>query len=183
MATLVQLDPIYVYLQPERDPSSSRSSPIKKKGSLEYSHRAGRQVDLSAHPGKLDFVNNQVDQATGTLRMRAVFPESGTRALLPGQYAEVQRPALTDAARHAGGTGAAAVGENEGGFYVFVVDKDDKVEQRQVKLGAAYKTGRVVTDGLKAGDRVVVKGLQKIHGGETVTLEDDAKSGGQSASQ
>ena len=166
MATLVQLDPIYVYFSPS-ETQFLEIQDYREKGPLEYTIVL---ADKSTYDqkGKLDFVNNQVDQATGTLRLRAVFPNP-EKALLPGQYAEVQVQLANNADTLV--VPAPAVGENEGGYYVFVVGQDDKVEQRQVKLGAEYKTGRVVESGLKAGERVVVEGIQKVHDGQTVKVE------------
>ncbi|MEM7225665.1 MAG: efflux RND transporter periplasmic adaptor subunit [Pseudomonadota bacterium] len=177
MATLVQLDPIYVIFSPS-ETQFLEIQKYKAKGQLEYSIVL---ADKSTYPqkGKLDFVDNQVDQPTGTLRLRAVFPNPN-KALLPGQYAEVQVQLADQADTLV--VPAPAVGENEGGNYVFVVTKDNKVEQRQVKLGEEYKTGRVVESGLKAGERVVVEGIQKVHDGQVVKVE-EKKASGQSASQ
>ena len=167
LTTLVQLDPIYAYFSPSESQFlellkyQSQDSPLKV---------SMRLVDETAygHVGTLDFIDNTVDSSTGTITLRAIFPNPD-KTLRPGQYAQV-RVHLADQVDTVV-VPAPAVGEDEGGTYVFVVDKDDKVEQRRVKLGPDYKTGRVVSDGLKAGEKVIVEGLQKVHGGQIVKVQ------------
>jgi membrane fusion protein (multidrug efflux system) len=118
------------------------------------------------HPGKLLFSDITVDPNTGMVTLRAEFPNP-ERLLLPGMFARarleqaVQEQAITAPMR-------AVTRGAEGNATVLVVGADDKVELRQVKLGEAVGDTWVVTDGLKAGERVVVEGLQKARPGSVV---------------
>jgi len=118
------------------------------------------------HAGKLEFVDNQLDARTGSVRMRAVLanPE---RALAPGLFARVQV-----------GSGVAeprivindrAVGTDQSRKFVVVVGSDGKAEYRPVQLGPVVDGMRVVRSGLKAGEKIVVGGLQRVRLGAPVT--------------
>lgn len=115
--------------------------------------------------GYIDFVDNTVDSETGTIAVRAVFDNSNGM-LLPGQYVIVLvRP----------NNGAklpmvpqAAVIEDHDGHYVLVVDRENKVIQRRIKTGLLVQTRWAVEAGLKAGEMVIVQGIQKVQPGQTV---------------
>ena len=166
LTTLVQLNPIYAYFSPS-EAAYHEIQAYQAKGPIQVDMiLAGDRV--YAQSGKIDFVDNQVDVTTGTIKMRAVFanPDETQR---PGQYVQVR---LT-----LGQSGdsvlvpAPAIGEDESGHFVFVVGQDNKAERRNITLGPAYKDKYVVAKGVRAGEQVVTKGLQKIHGGEAVTVE------------
>jgi multidrug efflux system membrane fusion protein len=118
------------------------------------------------HQGTLNFVNNQVNPATGSILVRGVFPNpipaSGTtRVLSPGMFVRIRlpigqpHPALLVIDR--------AIGSDQGLKYVYVVNKDNKVEYRRVTTGALQDDGmRVILSGLKADESVVVGGLQLV---------------------
>jgi len=166
--TLVQLDPIYVSLNPaEADldaiTSTQAQAPIETAVSV-----AGA---APGHTGPVTFIDNQVDRATGTILVRATIANPD-RVLLPGQY--------VTARLHLGDqTGAllvpqTAVGAAQIGRFLMIVGADGKVEQRVIKLGDNDGADVVVTDGLKAGDRVITGQLQKLKPGVPVELEDPA---------
>lgn len=122
------------------------------------------------HEGKLEFVDNQLDPATGSVRMRATFANA-ERQLVPGLFARI----LLD-----GGNGPQAqstallisdraVGTDQSRKYVYVVGADNKAEYRAVKLGPNSDGLRVVREGLKAGEKIVVNGLQRVRPGAPVT--------------
>jgi multidrug efflux system membrane fusion protein len=119
------------------------------------------------HEGKLEFVDNQLDPRSGSVRMRATFANTDG-ALVPGLFARVQL---------AGSTGAKsallindrAISTDQNRKFVFVVDKDNKAEYRPVTLGPAIDGLRVVRDGLKPGEKIVVNGLQRVHPGAPIT--------------
>jgi multidrug efflux system membrane fusion protein len=121
------------------------------------------------HEGKLEFIDNQLDTQTGSVRMRATF-ENRDRALAPGLFARVQL---------GGGSATSsailiddrAVGTDQDRKFVFVVDKDSKAEYRPVKLGATVDGLRVVKEGLKAGERIVVNGLQRVRPGAPLAAQ------------
>jgi RND family efflux transporter MFP subunit len=117
------------------------------------------------HRGTINFVDNQVNPKTGTLRLRGVFPNKD-EALSPGYFARVRVPigfphqALLISDR--------AVDTDQGQKIVYVVERENKVVSRPVRLGALHDGLRVVDDGLKPGERVIVNGLQQVRPGVTV---------------
>jgi multidrug efflux system membrane fusion protein len=122
------------------------------------------------HEGKLEFVDNQLDPRTGSVRMRATFTNADS-VLVPGLFARVQL---------SGGNGGTdltkallindrAVGTDQNRKFVFVVGAHNKAEYRPVKLGPTVEGLRVVREGLKAGDKVVINGLQRVHPGAPLT--------------
>ena len=110
-------------------------------------------------------IDNQVDARSGTVRVRAVF-ENADGSLMPGQFARLRmgqaktEPVVLVNER--------AVGTDQNKKFVMVVDADNKAVYREVTLGASADRLRVVTSGLKAGERVVVNGLQRVRPGVTV---------------
>ena len=120
------------------------------------------------HEGKLEFVDNQLDSRTGSVRMRATF-ENADGAMAPGLFARVQV---------AGGNAQnallildRAVGTDQSRKFVFVVDKAGKAEYRAVTLGPVVDGLRVVRSGLKPGEKVVVNGLQRVRPGAPITAQ------------
>jgi len=119
------------------------------------------------HEGKLEFVDNQLDPRSGSVRMRATFTNTDN-ALVPGLFARVQL-AGSDAAKPALLINDRAIGTDQNRKFVFVVDKDNKAEYRAVTLGPTIDGLRVVRSGLKAGEKIVVNGLQRVHPGAPIT--------------
>jgi multidrug efflux system membrane fusion protein len=125
--------------------------------------------------GRLQLVDNQVDASSGTIRVRAVF-DNKDGSLIPGQYARLRMGQAK--------TGNAllinerAVGTDQNKRYVIVVGEGDKAVWREVRLGTSVNGLRVVTEGLKPGERIVVNGLQRIRPGSIVAPKEvpmDAK--------
>ncbi len=118
-----------------------------------------------SHPGKIEFINNQVDSATGTLTVWGHF-ENPDEVLIPGAYVTVsvrrtkpdKRPLVP----------VQAVQNEQQGQFVLLVGPDNKVEQRQVKASRQLGQDFIVEAGLTGGERVVTEGLQKVHPGEVV---------------
>jgi RND family efflux transporter MFP subunit len=166
LATMVQLDPMYVYFSvAERDiPQIFQEH---GKNDLPVSIVL---PDETKHPedGKVDFLNNEVDVNTGTMEMRAVVP-NGSKTMLPGQFVKVQlllreQPGALLVPQQ-------AVGEFQGQQFVYVVGADNKVEYRNVTTGPDYKELVVIENGVKAGEKVITEGLQKVKPGMTVVPE------------
>lgn len=163
LATIVQLDPMYVYFSvAERD--TPRILDEQSKNPLTASFIL---PDETRHPedGKIDFVNNEVDVNTGTIEMRAVVP-NGSKTMLPGQFVKVQlllkeQPDTLVVPQQ-------AIGEQQGQSYVYVVGDDNKVEFRNVTTGSDYNDLTVIQSGLKAGEKVIIEGMQKVKPGMTV---------------
>jgi membrane fusion protein, multidrug efflux system len=126
--------------------------------------------DGSVHPemGQLVFVDRNVDPETGTILMEAAFPNPGG-IVRPGQYARVR--AAVDLKQGAILVPQRALSELQGIYNVAVVGGDDTVEIRMVKPGERIGTLWIVDSGLKAGERIVVEGLQKVRTGIKVKPE------------
>ncbi|ACY32863.1 efflux transporter, RND family, MFP subunit [Comamonas thiooxydans] len=128
------------------------------------------------YAGHLQLIDNQVDAKSGTVRVRAVFGNvDGT--LMAGQFARIRmgQPQTTQAVL----INERAVGTDQSKKFVLVIGADNKAEYREVQLGAPVDGLRVVTSGLKAGERIVVNGLQRVRPGVVVAPQDvpmDAKA-------
>lgn len=118
------------------------------------------------HEGRLEFVDNQLDPQTGSVRMRATFA-NGDRALVPGLFARVQLGGGS-ATRNAVLINDRAVGTDQNRKFVFVVGADNKAQYRAVKLGPTVDGLRVVKEGLKADEKIIVNGLQRVRPGAPV---------------
>ena len=135
---------------------------------------AGQAVDVKVglanedgfpHSGKLEFVDNRLDSQSGSVRMRATLANAD-RQLAPGLFARVQiaggepRPQILINDR--------AVNTDQDRKFVFVVGKDNKAEYRAVKLGPTIDGLRIVREGLKPGEKIVVNGLQRVRPGAPI---------------
>jgi membrane fusion protein (multidrug efflux system) len=123
--------------------------------------------DGSTYPekGRFYLADRQVDQKTGSIRLAGVFPNPGN-VLRPGQYGRVR--AITSTTEGALVIPQRAVTELQGSFQVAVVDANNKIAIRSVKVGDRTDQNRIIEDGLKTGERVVVEGTQKVRPGMTV---------------
>jgi membrane fusion protein, multidrug efflux system len=117
------------------------------------------------HHGKLQFLDNAVDARSGTINGRAVFDDEGGK-LTPGLFARIRLLSATP--ETVALTPERALGTDLGRRYVLVVDGQNTVEYRPVTLGAAVGELRIITSGLKPGDSVIVRGLQKVKSGDKV---------------
>jgi len=120
------------------------------------------------HEGKLEFIDNRVDPATGSVRMRAIF-DNADDTLAPGLFARVQvgGGATTNATLVA----ERAIGTDQNRKFVLVVNSDGKAEYRPVTLGPIVDGLRVVRGGVKPGEKIVINGLQRVHPGAPVTAQ------------
>jgi membrane fusion protein (multidrug efflux system) len=121
---------------------------------------------LYPHKGRLFLEDRQVDVGTGALRMAALFPNPGN-FLRPGQYARVRSVVSTQKAATL--VPERAVGELQGGYQVAVVNRDNTVSIRNVRVGPRIDGLWVIEEGVAPGERVVVEGLQKVRNGSSVT--------------
>ncbi len=124
------------------------------------------------HEGKLEFVDNQLDPKTGSVRMRATFANVDN-VLVPGLFARVQLDAGNGGKEQTKALliNDRAIGTDQNRKFVFVVGADSKAEYRPVKLGPTVDGLRVVREGLKAGEKIVVNGLQRVRPGAPVTAQ------------
>ena len=117
------------------------------------------------HSGSFFFADRQVDQKTGAIRMAGIFPNPGN-VLRPGQYGRVR--AETGSKPAALLVPQRAVAELQGSYQIAVVGSDNKIEMRSVKIGERTGSMWIIEDGLKAGETVVVEGLQRLKPGTVV---------------
>ena len=165
LTTLVSLERIYASFDGDEDT-------FLRVGALSHQGKSvAVKVGLAnesgfPHEGKLEFVDNQLDPRTGSVRMRAIFANAD-HVLAPGLFARIELD---------GGNGGKeltrailiserAIGTDQNRKFVFVVGADNKAEYRPVTLGPVFDGLRVVRDGLKAGEKIVVNGLQRVRPG------------------
>ncbi|HEX6590969.1 MAG TPA: efflux RND transporter periplasmic adaptor subunit [Moraxellaceae bacterium] len=118
--------------------------------------------------GRVSSVDNHIDASSGTIRVRATF-ENRDGLLLPGLYARIR---LGGNAPHAAVLiDEKAIGTDQDKRFVLVVDDKNRTAYREVKLGSVHDGLRVIESGLKAGERIVVNGLQRVRPGDAVTPE------------
>ena len=129
-----------------------------------------------SHEGKMDFLDNRLDVSTGTLRSRAVIPNKDI-SILPGQFGRVRL--IASAPYEALLLPDVAIATDQSRKIVFVVKDDNTVEAKPVTLGPLDEGLRVIREGLKAEDRVIVNGLQRARVGAKVTPQ-TAPAGGKS---
>ncbi|WP_271412007.1 efflux RND transporter periplasmic adaptor subunit [Pseudomonas sp. Q1-7] len=167
LATLVSVSPIYASFE------------VDEQTYLRYLRGAsGTKVPVAlgladesgySREGELVSVDNQLNTGTSTLRVRARF-DNADGALLPGLFARVKveggKPyeavLISDA----------AVGTDQAKKFVLVVDERDRVQYREVVLGGLHEGLRIVTQGLKAGERIVVSGVQRVRPNDLVQVHD-----------
>jgi multidrug efflux system membrane fusion protein len=121
--------------------------------------------DETPYEGHLQLIDNQVDAKSGTIRVRATF-DNKDGSLIPGQFARI-RMGQAQATR-ALLVNERAVGTDQNKKFVWVIGPDNKAQYREITLGASADGMRVVTSGLKSGERIVVNGLQRVRPGVDV---------------
>jgi RND family efflux transporter MFP subunit len=171
LATIVQLDPIYVNFNVnEQDVLRVRAEARRRGLTASELTQLPIEVGLQTesgypHKGKLDYAAPTVNQSTGTLAVRGVLPNAD-RVLLPGYFVRVRVP--FDQQQNALLVPDVALGSDQSGRYVLVVNGDNVVEQRKVRTGPLEGDLRVIDSGLKADDRVVIAGLLRAIPGQKV---------------
>jgi multidrug efflux system membrane fusion protein len=171
LTTLIAPDPMYAYFDID-EPTLLKIRKAINEGKVRPLEEGTVPLYMSiqgeegyTHKGTVNFVNNQVNAATGSISVRGIFPnprpKGGARLLSPGMFVRIRLPlgdphkALLVIDR--------AVGSDQGLKYVYVVDAEKKVQYRRVTIGARQEDGlRVITSGLDAGDKVVVGSLPQI---------------------
>jgi RND family efflux transporter MFP subunit len=171
LTTMVSIDPVYVefqgdermYLKYGRD---TRHATAAGKSSASKPIWVGlANEDGYPHEGAMVFLDNELDPATGTVRVRGKL-DNRQRLYTPGMFARIkisgsgEQPALV--------VRDSAIGTDQSVRYVYVVGADNKVEYRAVTLGPVIDGLRVIRSGLQAGENVVVNGLQRVRPGATV---------------
>ncbi|MGH8550489.1 MAG: efflux RND transporter periplasmic adaptor subunit [Methylococcales bacterium] len=176
LTTVSQVDPIKAYI-PLSEQQYLKFARARQNGG------AGREAipleliladgTTFPEPGKFFFADRQVDLKTGTIQIAILFPNPGN-ILRPGQYARVRA-----VVRHKQGAllvPQRAVGEMQGRHLVALVKPDNTIDMRMVKPAETIGSLWVIDDGLKAGERVVVEGIQKVRSGMPVTPKSPAET-------
>jgi RND family efflux transporter MFP subunit len=130
------------------------------------------ETDFS-HDGRMDFIDNVIDRASGTIRGRAQL-SNADGLFRPGMFARVQVPA--SAPYLALMLPDAAIATEQARKFVYVIDQDNVARQRYVTLGQVVDDLRVIKDGLSVGDRVVINGLMRVRQGQKVTPDEQPAS-------
>jgi RND family efflux transporter MFP subunit len=174
LATIVQFSPLYVnFTLSESEVLRIRAEVARLGLKPEDLRKQPVEVGLQneegyPHRGTLDYASPTVDRTTGTLTVRAVL-ENAKRELLPGYFVRVRIPGQQ---RTALVVPDVALGSDQGGVYLLVVNKDNVVEQRKVEVGPVVGTMRVIEKGVTAEDRVIVNGLLHAIPGQKVDPKD-----------
>src|ERR1700730_11564950 len=190
LTTLVSLDPVYVYFDVDEQTylkyaRVNRSQDASDRNLRNAAHLGLADEDGFPHIGQLSFVDNQVSSSTGTIRLRATFPNKNL-ALTPGLFARIRL--------QGGGQYHACLAKDEAVVtdlnqkYVFVLGKNNTLEYRPVKLGPITEGLRVVREGLHEGDVIGVSGLQRVRPGvpvspKKVSMSTPSGSSGETSTQ
>ncbi|WP_095192509.1 efflux RND transporter periplasmic adaptor subunit [Pseudomonas sp. Irchel 3A7] len=167
LTNVVSTDKVYAYLDVDERLflKYSQLSRNGQRGQTTPVYMGLSNEQDNAHLGQMDFVDNQVNPHTGTIRGRAVF-DNADGQYTPGLYARLR---LVGSAAYAGLLiKDEAVGTDLGKKFVLVVDQDNKVVYRNVELGPKLEGLRIVRNGLQKADRIVINGLQRVRPGAVV---------------
>lgn len=171
LANIVALDPIYVNFNVnEQDVLRIRDEARRRGMTIDEIRQLPVEVGLQTesgfpHKGKLDYISPSLNQSTGTLAVRGLLPNPD-RVLLPGFFVRVRVP--FDEQANALLVPDVALGSDQAGRYVLVVNSENVVEQRKVQTGPLEGDLRVIESGLKGDDRVVTAGLLRAIPGQKV---------------
>ncbi len=172
LTTLVSVDPIHVYFTAD-ERAFLRYTRLDEQGVRPSSRTVANPVRLQLadeqgfpHLGVMDFVDNRVDEATGTMQGRAIFANP-RGDLTPGLFGRIQL--LGEGPYEALILPDQAIATDQAQRLAYVVDAENKVAPRPVTLGRSLGELRVIRSGLKPTDRVVINGIQKVRPGATVT--------------
>ena len=171
LASIVAMDPIYVnFTVNEQDVLRIRAEATRRgltpADMKQFPIQVGLQTETGyPHEGKLDYVSPTLNQSTGTLAVRGLVPND-KRVLLPGYFVRVRVPFSQE--KDSLLVPDTALGSDQGGRYLLVVNGDNVVEQRKVQIGPADNGLRVIESGLKPEDRVVIAGLLRVIPGQKI---------------
>jgi RND family efflux transporter MFP subunit len=171
LTTIVSVDPMYAYFDVDEH-TALRVRQLIREGKSDSPRDGGFPVSLGLaneeghpHEGTINFVDNQVNPRTGTIRLRGEFPNKD-QVLLPGFFARVRVP--VGRAHKALLVSERALDTDQGQKVLYVVNEKNEVVTRPVRPGALHQGLREITDGLKPCEQVIVTGLQQVRPGATV---------------
>ncbi|SHF91437.1 RND family efflux transporter, MFP subunit [Fodinibius roseus] len=177
LTRIVSLDPIYFTFEASEDKLIRYMKGGSFKGNVTTTRESFQTVkarllgeEQFTYEGNLDFIDNEIDHSTGTLRVRAVFPNNDL-LLTPGMFAKARFSAT---GRHRELlVPDKAIGSDQAQRYVLTVDDSSKVSRKFVKTGTLHNDLRIIEEGLSKKDRVIVNGLGKVQPGQKVTANQD----------
>src|SRR6202011_5882902 len=182
LTSIVSLDPIYIYFDVD-EATYLKNNRLWFEGRRPSSRDTPNPVEVTltgetkpSHGGKMDFLDNRLDVSTGTLRSRAVI-QNKDLSILPGQFGRVRL--IGSSPYEALLLPDTAIATDQSRKIVFVVKDDNTVEAKPVTLGPLDEGLRVIREGLKADDRVIVDGIQRARVGAKGTPQ-TAPAGGKS---
>ncbi len=174
LATLIPLDEVYVYFDMD-ERTVLRLRRLVQQGKIESARKSDVRVDVGLADsdefdlsGSINFEDNQIDASTGTLRVRATV-RNPDGLLSPGLFVRVRYPIGQPVLQLL--IPEESLGSDQGRPFVYVIGDEDKVAYRSVEVGQQVGGQRVILDGLKKGERVVVTGLQRIRRNAPVVPE------------
>ncbi|UUX51192.1 efflux RND transporter periplasmic adaptor subunit [Nisaea acidiphila] len=167
LVSVIKLDPVNVLFSISEREYLGFATQGRGQAQAAFTPRIRLADDtIYLHDGEIDLIDNKVDPATGTINIRLRFPNPD-ELLFPGQFVNVilvsSNPVQKVVAPQA------AVQENQSGAFVLVVDQENKVTSRPIQTGETFGASVVVEEGLAAGERIVVEGIQKVRPGAAVT--------------
>jgi RND family efflux transporter MFP subunit len=180
LTTIVSVDPVYVYADIDED-TLLRFNALAAANALETNGSGKVPVELQLadeqgfpHRGEIESFDNRLDANTGSIILRAVFTNSDGR-IVPGMFARIRVPASE---RHeALLVSERAIGTDQAQKYVLTLTPTNTVAYQSVKLGPMIDGKRIIRSGLKAGDKIVVNGLQRVGPGMAVTPQQEVAAG------
>ncbi|MCX8997048.1 efflux RND transporter periplasmic adaptor subunit [Rhizobiaceae bacterium BDR2-2] len=177
LMTLVSVDPVYASFNVSEDMAARMLEALPAKEGMPAIEQVPVEITVLGDGkvpvrGSLQFVDNEVDRTSGTVRLRAVFANPEGR-LIPGQFVRIRlgEPKAEDRLA----VSERAIGTDQDKKFVLVVGTDNVASYRQIELGAKVEGKRIVEKGLNAGERIVVNGLQRIRPGAAVTPTEDGE--------
>lgn len=176
LATIRQLDPVYVDLSQaaaKAQQLQQRLAADRVGGNTQAKYQVflllGNTGQTYPHEGVLDATDLAVDEQTGMIRLRCVFPNPNT-ALLPGMFVRAVLKLWEDSEAIVVPQKSVVI-EPDGRKIVWIAAENDKAQKREIRTGTPYRNNWVVLDGLQAGDRVIVEGMMTLRPGTTIRPE------------
>jgi RND family efflux transporter MFP subunit len=178
LARIVQMDPIRVVYSVSETDLPSILDALKEAGDKKASPMVPSiklpHGEMYKNKGRLEFINNEVDSATGSIAVRALF-DNPEGLLFPGQYVKVLVSARDS--RRMPVVPQSAVQIDQEGKYVLLVDSQNRVELRRINTGAAVGGKWIVESGLSGGEQLIVEGIQKAQPGQAVKTTAEVRQG------
>ena len=167
IVTITQIQPISVLFNLPQQQFQQVNKAFAK-GPLRVDAVAGRRHDGRSIAARLQVIDNQMDQTTGTIRMKAEFPNADLQ-LWPGQFVNIR--VLVETLKQVVVVPTAAVQRGPNGTFVYVVDAESKVAVRPITIAQQDDTRAVISDGVKAQEQVVTTGFTRLSNGTRVRVQ------------